>query len=104
MEPYAVIETGGKQYRVQKDSIVDVESLAGDAGSKITLDNVLAVSNGTALTVGTPAVEGAKVSAQIVEHFRDDKVISFKKKKRKGFHKKIGHRQNQTRLKIEAIG
>lgn len=104
MEPYVVIETGGKQYRVQKDSVIDVETIAGDAGAKVTLDRVLAVSDGSALNVGTPVIAGATVSAEIVKQFRGEKVINFRKNRRKGFHKKIGHRQELTRLKIAAIG
>jgi large subunit ribosomal protein L21 len=103
MEPYAVVETGGKQYRVEKNAIIDVEIIAGEAGAKISLDRVLAVSDGTALNVGTPAIAGATVKAEIVKHFRDAKVVNFRKNRRKGFHKKIGHRQNLTRLKIEAL-
>lgn len=104
MEPYVVIETGGKQYRVQVGSVVEVETLAGDAGQKIVLERVLAVSDGSQLKVGAPVVEGVKVSAEILGQIRGDKVVSFRKKKRKGFHKKIGHRQPLTKLKIEAIG
>ena len=103
MEPYAVVETGGKQYRVEKDSIIDVESLEGDAGAKISLDRVLALSDGTTLNVGTPAIAGAAVSAEIVKQFRGEKVVHFRKLKRKGFHKKKGHRQEQTQIKILAI-
>lgn len=103
MEPYVVVETGGKQYRVQKDSIIDVERIEGDAGAKVSLDRVLAVSDGSALNVGTPTVAGAAVSAEIVKQFRGEKVIHFRKLKRKGFHKKKGHRQEQTQLKILAI-
>lgn len=104
MEPYAVIETGSKQYRVQKDSVIDVETLAGEPGAKIVIDRVLAVSDGSKLTVGAPTIAGAKVSATIVNQFRAEKVVNFRKVRRKGFHKKIGHRQNQTKLKIESIG
>ncbi len=103
MEPYAVIETGGKQYRVEKGAIIDVESIEGDAGAKITIDQVLAVSDGSALKIGAPLVAGATVTAEIVKQFRGEKVVSFRKLKRKGFHKKKGHRQEQTQLKIEAI-
>ena len=103
MEAYAVVETGGKQYRIQKDSVIDVETIAGEAGAKISLDRVLAVSDGTSLNVGTPVIEGASVKAEIVKQFKDEKVINFRKNRRKGFHKKIGHRQRLTRLKIEAV-
>jgi large subunit ribosomal protein L21 len=103
MDAYAVVETGGKQYRVSQGVTLDVERLDGDAGAKLTLDRVLAVSDGSALTVGTPAVSGAKVSASIVKQFRGAKVIAFRKKKRKGYHKKQGHRQDLTQIKIEGI-
>lgn len=104
MEAYAVVETGGKQYIVRKDASIEVERLEGDVGAKVTLENVLAISDGTALTVGAPTVKGVKVAAVIEQQFRAEKVVNFKKKRRKGFHKKIGHRQNLTRLKVEAIG
>jgi large subunit ribosomal protein L21 len=103
MEAYAVVETGGKQYRVLKGGTLDVELLEGEAGSKITLSRVLAISNGTELTVGAPEVSGASVKAQIVAQIRGPKVVSFKKKRRKGFHKKIGHRQELTRIKVESF-
>ena len=103
MEAYAVIETGGKQYRVQSGSVLDVEKLDGNVGDKITLNNVLALSDGTTLTIGVPAVKGASIAAEVVEQFRGDKVIAFRKKKRKGYHKKRGHRQSLTKIKIAAI-
>ena len=103
MEAYAVIETGGKQYRVQKDSVIDVETIEGEAGAKISLDRVLAVSDGTTLNVGAPTISGATVQAEIVKQFRGDKVVNFRKNRRKGFKKKIGHRQELTRLKVAAI-
>ncbi len=103
MESYAVIETGGKQYRVQKGDVLDVELLAGNPGDKVTISRVLAVSNGTDLSVGTPEVKGASVSAEVVKHLRADKVIAFRKKRRKGYKKKQGHRQNMTQIKVEAI-
>ncbi len=104
MEAYAVIETGGKQYRVGEGQLLEVERLEGDAGAKIQIDRVLAQSDGTTLTVGTPTVAGAAVTAEVVEHLRGPKVISFKKKRRKGYKKKIGHRQELTRIKIVQLG
>ena len=104
MEAYAVIETGGKQYRVGEGQLLEVERLEGDAGAKIQIDRVLAQSDGTTLTVGTPTVSGAAVTAEVVEHLRGPKVISFKKKRRKGYKKKIGHRQELTRIKIVQLG
>ena len=103
MDAYAVIETGGKQYRVIQGSTLDVEHLAGDAGAKITLSRVLAISDGSALKIGTPEISGAAVTAEIVKQFRGAKVIAFRKKKRKGYHKKRGHRQDLTQIKIAAI-
>ena len=104
MEAYAVIETGGKQYRVGAGETLDVERLDGEAGASIALDRVLALSDGTSLTVGTPTVEGAAVTAEILEHLRGPKVISFKKKRRKGYKRKQGHRQELTRIKIVQLG
>jgi large subunit ribosomal protein L21 len=103
MDAYAVIETGGKQYRVKQGDELDVERLAGDAGAKITLDRVLALSNGSELTVGTPVVAGASVAAEIVDQHRGEKVINFKKKRRKGYHRKVGHRQELTRVRVQSI-
>lgn len=104
MEAYAVIETGGKQYRVQKDDVLAVELLAGaEAGQTVELGRVLALNDGTGLKVGRPVVEGAKVMAEVVEEFRAAKVVAFKKKRRKGYHKKIGHRQNLLKVKVTAV-
>lgn len=104
MEAYAVIETGGKQYRVEKDTVLSVELLeAAEAGKTIEFEQVLAVSNGSELTVGTPVVAGAKVTATVVENYRGTKVVAFKKKRRQGYRKKIGHRQELTKIKIESI-
>lgn len=102
MEAYAVIETGGKQYRVQQGDVLDVELLAEDAGASVEFD-ALAVSNGSELAIGTPVVDGAKVKASVVENLRGDKIYSFKKKRRKGYRRKIGHRQELTKIKVEAI-
>jgi large subunit ribosomal protein L21 len=103
MEAYAVIETGGKQYRVEKDTVLSVELLDTEAGATVEFDQVLAVSNGGELTIGTPVVSGAKVVATVVENYRGAKVVAFKKKRRQGYRKKIGHRQELTKLKIESI-
>ncbi len=103
MDAYAVVETGGKQYLVKQNSQLDVEKLAGEAGAGLTLDRVLAVSDGQTLKVGAPVITGASVIAEIVKQFRGEKVVSFKKKRRKGYHKKIGHRQSLTRLTIKEI-
>jgi len=103
MEAYAVIETGGKQYRVEKDTVFSVELLGVEEGQTVEFDQVLATSDGSELTIGTPVIESAKVTATVVENFRDKKIYAFKKKRRKGFRKKIGHRQGLTKLKIETI-
>lgn len=103
MEAYAVIETGGKQYRVEKDTVLSVELLGVDAGETVEFDQVLAVSDGNELTIGAPVVENAKVTATVVENYRGEKIVAFKKKRRKGYRKKIGHRQELTKLKIESI-
>ena len=103
MESYAVIETGSKQYRVSAGQVIEIEKLKADAGAEVTFD-VLAISNGSALTVGTPVVKGAKVVGKVLEQFRGEKVISFKKKRRKGYRKTIGHRQSLTRVEITAVG
>ncbi len=96
---YAVVRTGGKQYKVAKDTVLKVESLAGDVGSKLTLDEVLLVG-GDATKVGAPLVKGASVSCEILEHGQGDKVIAFKKKRRKNTHRKRGHRQHFTKVKV----
>jgi large subunit ribosomal protein L21 len=99
---YAVIRTGGKQYKVSKDSILTVETLAGDVGSKLTLADVLMVG-GDAVTLGAPLVKGASVACEILEHGQGEKVIAFKKKRRKNTHRKRGHRQHFTKLKVLSI-
>jgi len=103
MEAYAVIETGGKQYRVQKGDSFEVEKLEAEIGSSVEITDVLAVSDGTSLTVGTPLVEAAKVIAKVEDQIRGKKIFNFKKKRRKGYSRKIGHRQSLTVLTIESI-
>ena len=100
---YAVIAAGGKQLKVQKDDVLAVERIPGEAGSKIEFKEVLALGEGAELKVGSPLVEGAKVEAEIVEQFRGPKLIAFKMKRRKGCRKRIGHRQELTQVKILAI-
>jgi large subunit ribosomal protein L21 len=102
MEAYAVIETGGKQYRVQQGDVLDVELLATEEGANVEF-NALAVSNGSELSIGTPVVDGAKVKVSVVENLRGKKIYSFKKKRRKGYRRKIGHRQELTKIKVEEI-
>jgi large subunit ribosomal protein L21 len=103
MEPYAVVETGSKQYLVRVGDTVEVERLVGEPGTSLELRPVLASSNGQELTVGTPALDGAKVTGEIVKHIRGKKIVAFKKKRRKGYHRKIGHRQELTVLRITAV-
>lgn len=104
MDAYAVVETGGKQYLVKKGSVLDVELLGAETGKKVKLSRVLAVSDGKDLTIGAPAVKGAAVTAEVIANIRGPKLISFKKKRRKGFHKKIGHRQPLAKIKVENFG
>ncbi len=103
MESYAVIETGGKQYRVTENDTLRVEKLEGDAGDSIEINAVLAVSDGNEIKVGTPEIPGAKVSAKVVQQIKAAKVVNFKKKRRKGYSRKVGHRQPLTIIKIEKI-
>ena len=101
---FAVIKTGGKQYKVAKDDVIKVERLAGEAGDTLQLDQVLALTDdkGT-MTLGTPLLEGATVSATLLEQARADKIIVFKKKRRQNYRRKAGHRQNITVLRITDI-
>ncbi len=100
---YAVIQTGGKQYRVAEGDIIDVEKLDIEAGTETKFEDILLVSNGQALSIGAPTVTGASVTAEVVDQFKDDKVIAFKYKRRKGYHRTVGHRRQLTRLKITSI-
>lgn len=100
---YAIIETGGKQYRVQEGDTINVEKLGLDAGSAVKFDKVLAVSNDDSFTFGSPYVGGAVVDASVILEGKAKKVIVYKYKSKKGFHKKKGHRQPFTQVKIEKI-
>lgn len=100
---YAVIKTGGKQYRVAAGDKLKVEKLVGDVGSEITLDKVLLVSDGENTTIGAPLVKGASVQAKVVAHGRADKVLIFKMRRRKHYRKTQGHRQSFTEIQIEKI-
>ena len=100
---YAVIKTGGKQYRVASGEKITVEQIAADGGQEIVIDQVLAVGNGAELKVGTPLVSGASVKATIVAHGKHDKVRIFKLRRRKHYQKRQGHRQNYTELQISAV-
>jgi len=100
---YAVVKTGGKQYRVSKDDILKVERLPGEAGDVITLDDVLMLGDGADVTLGAPKVDGASVAAEILEQKRDKKIIVFKKRRRQNYRRKAGHRQHLTVLKVTDI-
>lgn len=101
---FAIVETGGKQYRVAANDKIIVEKLAIDAGSKVTLDKVLLVkSEGGDVNFGAPFVSGASVEAEVLKTFKNDKVIIFKKRRRQNSRRKQGHRQQQTLLKILSI-
>ncbi len=100
---YAVIKTGGKQYRVASNDTLVIEKIAGDAGSTVEFTEVLMVGGEGAPKVGTPMIAGAKVTAEVVEQGRGDKVIAFKKRRRKNSRRKRGHRQELTTVKIRDI-
>lgn len=100
---YAVIKTGGKQYRVSTGETLKIETVAGDVGSAIVLDKVLMVADGDKMNVGKPLVDGASVQATIVSHGRADKVKIFKMRRRKHYQKHQGHRQNYTEIRIDGI-
>lgn len=101
--PYAVIHTGGKQYRVSVGDRISVERLEAEAGSEITLDRVLLVGGDGSTRVGTPLVDGAAVTASVDDHFRGEKLVVFKYKAKKRYRRRIGHRQSQTKLTITGI-
>ena len=101
MNAYAVVETGGKQYLVKQNDRLKVERLDAETGKNVDLAPVLAVSDGKELRLGTPDIKEAKVTGTVIEHIRGKKVVSFKKKRRKGYSRKQGHRQELTVLKID---
>ena len=100
---YAVIETGGKQYRVAPGDTLEVERLETEAGKPHTFDRVLLLANDGKVSVGAPTVAQAKVVADVTQHLRGEKKIAFKMKRRKGYHRTVGHRQELTRVKITEI-
>ena len=100
---YSIIETGGKQYRVSAGDMLKVERLAIEAGQPVNFDRVLLVNNDGKLSVGSPTVASATVVADVVEHIRGDKKVAYKMKRRKGYRKTIGHRQELTVVKIKEI-
>ncbi|NLD11211.1 MAG: 50S ribosomal protein L21 [Clostridiales bacterium] len=101
---YAVIETGGKQYRVQEGDIITIEKLDAEAGKKVEFDKVLVLSDDNGLKVGTPYVEGAKVVGKVVENGKGQKIVIFKYKNKKDYRKKQGHRQPYTMVEINDLG
>lgn len=100
---YAIVEIAGQQFKVTKDQYLYVHRLEGKEGSKVSFDNVLLIENGGKVNVGAPAIKGAQVTATVLEHLKGDKVIVFKKKRRKGYKKKNGHRQYLTKILINQI-
>jgi len=100
---YAVIKTGGKQYRVAKDDVLVVERLDADPGATIEFSEVLMVGEGAGVKVGTPFLAGAKVTAELIEQKRGPKLIAFKKRRRKNSRRKIGHRQDLSKVRITGI-
>ncbi|SDD61851.1 large subunit ribosomal protein L21 [Pricia antarctica] len=100
---YAIVEMAGQQFKVAKDQKVYVHRLQTEEGKKVTFGNVLLLGDGTDITIGAPAIDGASVEAKVIRHLKGDKVIVFKKKRRKGYQKKNGHRQSLTEIVIESI-
>ena len=100
---YAIVDIAGQQFKVQKDMKVYVHRLEGAVDSKVSFDQVLLVDNNGKVSVGAPVISGAKVTAKILNHLKGDKVIVFKKKRRKGYQKLNGHRQALTQIQIESI-
>jgi large subunit ribosomal protein L21 len=100
---YAVIESGGRHYRVAVGDTIDVEKVTAEAGDTVEIDRVIMVSGDSGVTIGTPIVEGAKVTATIKEHFRGPKITIFKMKPKKRYRRKTGHRQSLTRITIDSI-
>jgi large subunit ribosomal protein L21 len=100
---YAIVEMAGQQFKVAKDQKVYVHRLQVEEGKKVTFDNVLLLADGSNVTIGAPAIDGAAVEAKVVKHLKGDKVIVFHKKRRKGYRKKNGHRQSLTEIVIESI-
>ncbi len=100
---YAIVESGGKQYKAVEGGTIEVDRLSVEAGKNLDLERVLLLVNGEDVTVGAPTVEGASVKTKVVEHFKGEKVIHFQYKPKKRIRQKSGHRQNYTRLSIEKI-
>jgi large subunit ribosomal protein L21 len=101
---YAIVDIAGKQFKVAKDQYIYAPKMDGEAGTSVSFDNVLLTDKDGSVEVGAPTVKGVKVSGKILEHVKGDKVIIFKKKRRKGYAKRNGHRQQFTKVQIESIG
>jgi len=101
---YAIVDIAGKQFKVAKDQFIYAPKLEGETGASVSFENVLLVDNGGSVNVGAPTVKGVTVSGKILEHVKGNKVIVFKKKRRKGYAVKNGHRQQYTKVQIESIG
>jgi large subunit ribosomal protein L21 len=101
---YAIVDIAGKQFKVAKDQYIYAPKMDGEIGASVSFDKVLLTDNGGDITIGAPAVSGVKVSGKILEHVKGNKVIIFKKKRRKGYAVKNGHRQQFTKIQIESIG
>ena len=100
---YAIVEIGGQQFKIQKDQKLFVNLMNEEAGNELEFDQVLLLANGSDIQVGTPIVDGVKVKAKVLAHVKADKVLVFKKKRRKGYQKMNGHRQSLTQIQIEEI-
>ena len=100
---YALFEYKGKQYKAEKDALIQVDKIDAEDGAKITIDSVLLVSDGDAVKVGTPYVNGAKVGVEVENSFRDKKVLVYKYKAKKDYHRLIGHRQEYTNIRVKNI-
>jgi large subunit ribosomal protein L21 len=101
---YAIVDIAGKQFKVAKDQYIYAPKMEAEAGSNVSFDKVLLLDNDGSVQVGAPTVKGAKVSGKVLEHVKGNKVIIFKKKRRKGYQVKNGHRQQFTKVQIESIG
>ena len=100
---YAIVDIAGKQFKVEKDQYIYAPKMEGDAGTSVKFDNVLLIDNNSKVSIGTPTLKGASVSGKILDEVKGDKEIVFKKKRRKGYAKKTGHRQKYTKVMIEGI-
>ena len=101
---FAIVEMGGKQYKVEEDQVIKVEKVSGEVGDRIQIDRILLLSDGDTVYAGDTLPSGAAVEAEVLEQMRDRKIHVFKYKRRKGYRRKIGHRQNMTKLMIKSIG